>query len=379
MRPTRPFRILQVASGMRGLVGGTEKHVLDISTALAHRGHAVSLMCPREGPFSHRVGELGLPRVAFEMRGAHDWKQLPGLIRALAGSYDVVHTHLPQDYIAPALVARMKRIPAIVMTRHMPNRFASLRNAYVCSNICYDRIIAVSCFLRTVLVESGARPDRVDVVHNGIVPVIPDPGAGLRLRDEFRIPRDAILIAAAGRMSSGKGFDVLLKAVGHLSSNGVSVYCVIFGAGTLLQELRTLASDLRIESCIRLPGFRSDVHDLWRTADIAVVPSVDPESFSYAAIEALSAGCAVIASRIGALPEVLSDSSAIFTVPADVKSIAVAIWSLVSRPELRMRMQQAARLRAGVFTLDATVSGIERVYASVLKRQCPFSVTLEPL
>lgn len=348
--------------------GGTEKHVLDISGALARRGHAVTIACPPESRFSQRVDELGLRRVAFRVQSAYDWKQIPGLIRVLASNYDVVHTHLPIDYAASAIAARLRCLPAIVMTRHMPVPFASHKNAYICSSILYDRIIAVSGFVQNVLIGSGGRADRIDVVHHGIASAAPDRRACRELREEFNVPADAMLIAAAGRMSPGKGFDVLLKAVRQVNRHGVTAYCVIFGGGASLESLRTLVADLHLASNVRLPGFRTDVNALLCAADVAVIPSVEPESFSYVAIEALASGCAVVASAIGALPEVLSQDSAILTRPGDVDSMAAAIRDLVCSPDRRTKMQLAGRHRASLFTLDAAVTGIERVYARALNQ-----------
>src|ERR1017187_8826515 len=91
------LRILQVASGLRCLAG-TEKHVLDISVALAKRGYAVTLACPHDCPLAHRATELGVQKLTLEMQGANEWKQLPSFVRAMAGKFDVVHTHSTLDY-----------------------------------------------------------------------------------------------------------------------------------------------------------------------------------------------------------------------------------------------------------------------------------------
>lgn len=373
-----PLRILQIASGL-GCLAGTEKHVLDISAGLARRGHAVTLACRHDCPLTQRATELGLQRITLEMWSVHDWKQLPRFVHAMAGKFEVIHIHSPCDYLVPALAGRLSGIPAVVMTRHMPNPFASRRTAYICASVLYHRIIAVSDFIRRVLIESGARPERVDVVPNGIDPISPDPVAGRRLREALGIPQDAILIAAAGRMSAEKGFDILLKAVRELNVGGIAVYCAIFGEGSALEQLRKLASDLQIDSRVRLPGFRSDVHDLWRAADIAVIPSVWPEPFGYVALEALSAGCAVVASAAGALPEVLAGDSAILTRPGDAHGLAAAIRALAMSPGLRSQMGQAARHRASLFTLEASAAGVERVYASVLRRPLQACVAPGPL
>lgn len=359
------FRILQVASGLR-CFAGTERHVLEVSSALASHGHFVTLACADDCSMAQHADALGLRRTTLAVWRSREWKILPKFIHVMARRYDIVHTHSPLDYVVPAVAARMAGIPAVVMTRHMSQPFASRRSAYVAGALLYDRIIAVSGFIRDILVESGAGPERIELIYNGIAPLIPDPNAGLRLREELGIPRDAILIGAAGRAELCKGFAVLLKAVRQLSSTEVNLYCAIFGSGKALESLRMLARELQIDSRVRLPGFRSDVHDLWNASDIASIPSLGPESFSYTAAEALQAGCPVVASRIGALPEVLSSDTTIFTEPGDVEDLCAAMRTLISSPELRARMQHAARQRSKLFAVEATVSALERLYARVL-------------
>jgi glycosyltransferase involved in cell wall biosynthesis len=361
-------RILQVDSGVHAR-DGTMKYLMDISTALAKRGHEVTIACPPQSIQAQCAEEHGLQKIAFEMRGQNDWKKLPGFVRAVAGKYDVVHIHSALDYVVPAMAARIGRIPVVVMTRHLPHGFASRRNAYICASLLYDRIIAVSNFVRNVLVESGARPDRVEVVLNGIPAATPDLEAGLRLRLELGIPLDAVLVGAAGRISPQKGFDVLLRAIHQLIHEGVCIYCVIFGAGPALEDLRALAAELHVEPVLRLPGFRSDVSSLWCATDIAAIPSVWPEPFGYVALEALSAGCAVVASRVGGLPEVVSADSALLTEPGDVEGLAGAIRSLVISRERRSEMRHAASERARTLTLDANVASVERIYTDLLHRR----------
>jgi glycosyltransferase involved in cell wall biosynthesis len=358
------LRILQVDSGVHPW-DGTLKYVIDISRELANRGHVVTIACPRESIQARCADELGLRKITSEMRSANDWKQLPSFVRAVAGRYDVVHIHSALDYVVPAVAARIGRVPAIVMTRHLPHPFASSRNAYICTSLLYDRVIAVSNFVRNVMVESGARPERVEVVPNGVPVATPDPEAGLRLRAELGIPRDAVLVGAAGRISPQKGFDVLLWAIHQLIHEGVPVYCVVFGGGTALGELKALAAKLQLEPILRLPGFRSDVRSLWCAANIAAVPSVWPEPFGYVALEALSAGCPVVASRVGGLPEVVSADSALLTEPGDVEGLAGAIRSLATSGELRSRMGHAASQRARALTLEATVTNVERIYTGL--------------
>src|SRR5262249_46930594 len=90
------LRILQVDSG-RHPWDGTLRHLADLSTALAGRGHAVSMACPEQSIQAQYAADHGFPTINLELRSDRDWSPLPGFIRAVAGKYDVVHVHSPLD------------------------------------------------------------------------------------------------------------------------------------------------------------------------------------------------------------------------------------------------------------------------------------------
>jgi glycosyltransferase involved in cell wall biosynthesis len=112
-------------------------------------------------------------------------------------------------------------------------------------------------------------------------------------------------------------------------------------------------------------------HDLvmeaWRRCLIAVVPSLCPETFGLVALEAMSAGRPVIASRIGGLPELLRDGQEGFLVePSDVRSLAAAMHRLLADGDLRAELGAAGRRRALDFTASFVIPRIEAAYRDVL-------------
>jgi glycosyltransferase involved in cell wall biosynthesis len=104
-------------------------------------------------------------------------------------------------------------------------------------------------------------------------------------------------------------------------------------------------------------------------ADVIVVPSVGLESFSYTTLEGLASSRPVIGSRIGGIPELITEDVGRLATPRDVDGLAAAIVELAGDPEKRAAMGRQALLRAQNFTLDACVAGIDKVYEQLLQKR----------
>ena len=362
------LRILQVASGLPGWAG-TEKQIMDSAPGLARRGHEVTIACQPGSEIERRAVLVGLPTVHLVMRYPHDWKQLPNFVRAMRGRYDVVHIRGYRDYIVPAAAARLARVPVVVMTRHLPHPFRSRFTAYVCSEIFYDGIIAVSDFVAGVMSKSGVNPKRIFVVKNGIDLSYWHPVADNNLRAELGVPPGAFLVVAAGRLSPEKGFDVLLRAMVIAREKGLNAVCAIAGRGQESESLERLRTALGLEQTVHLLGFRSDIRALFAAADVVAAPSVSPETFGHSVLEGLACRRPVIASGIGGFLEIVTSETGCLIPPSDPEALAEAMVELANAPERRQAMGEAGHRRAQEFSLDKCVQGIEAVYITLVRRR----------
>lgn len=149
----------------------------------------------------------------------------------------------------------------------------------------------------------------------------------------------------------------------------MNAHCLIAGTGDKHEELEKLSRELDVQPAVHLLGFRSDIAAVFGAADAVSVPSSTlPETFCYAALEGLASGRPVIASRMGALPELVTEESGFLTVPGDPESIAGVICELARDPEKRVNMGRKALERAQKFTLDACAGGLEGVYLSLMTK-----------
>lgn len=204
-----------------------------------------------------------------------------------------------------------------------------------------DRIIAVSDTAAEDTVRAfKVRSDKMRVVHNGI-----DTGMFRKLEGVEKVPNSIVIVGKAE--DKKKGIPYLLKAV-QLLKDDVEVNVSVVGAqGSGDGYGPRLARDLGIADRVTFTGHvtTEELVRLWSSAEIAVTASIY-EGFGLPAAEAMACGTPVIASRAGALPEVVGeDGAGMLVPPADPQALAAAIKGLLADKPLRERMGEAARSR----------------------------------
>ncbi len=204
-----------------------------------------------------------------------------------------------------------------------------------------DAEVAVSeCMLECMRRHSHTR--RIQRIYNGIDPEV------YRPRDEAdRAPAREVVVGFASRLIPGKGADHLIRAVVQARAQ-VPVKLLIAGDGPERRSLESLARALEAGSGVEFLGVVDDAAAFWRSCDIAAIPpDTVSESFSMTTLEAMACGVAIVASRNGAIPELMVDGvTGTLVEPGDVDGLSRAVVSYAKRPELRGTHGAAARTRA---------------------------------
>jgi glycosyltransferase involved in cell wall biosynthesis len=183
----------------------------------------------------------------------------------------------------------------------------------------------------------------------------------------------APVIAVLGRISDWKGQDVLVRALAEPALRDRGAVGLLAGEAWPGAEARAgnvleLARGLGVEERLRLLGFRDDVETVFGASDLIAVPSTAPDPLPGAAIEAAAAGCTVIASAHGGLPEILTDGvTGRLVTPGDHAALAQTAAELLDRPELRERLGAAAAadVRAR-FSAGRLLDSVHELYDAVL-------------
>jgi glycosyltransferase involved in cell wall biosynthesis len=211
----------------------------------------------------------------------------------------------------------------------------------------------------TLLAELGVDRDRLVYIPNGL------DLAQWTLRhpdqEDTRVP----LIVCAARFVERKRQQDLLHALAVLRGNGQPFRAVLVGTGPALPRMRALASSLRLDESVELPGAvdAPAVRGLLEQAAIACLPSAS-EGMPGALMEAMASGVAVVATDVGGTNELVVDGQSGLLVPAYApRALADALARVLTDAQLRGRLARGGRLRMEErFSLEVMLQSKERLF-----------------
>lgn len=371
-------RICHVA--VADLWAGAEVQLKVLLSQLARmQGFEHTVILFNEGRLEQEIRRLGVDVKVFPEQRWSGSKLFRELMKEFkAGQYKIVHTHKYKDTILAAPASRMAGIPYVVRTVHgLREPFHGLQslkmNIYECierrvHQHCVDAIIAVSPQIEDRLkCECGV--ERVVCVKNGLdLETFPSPIHRDRKRAELGIDTNTCLIGAVGRLTPVKGLEYLLRAARILVSRQCRVQIAIVGDGSLREALEQQARDLGIVENIVFLGHREDTQELMFALDIFALPSLS-EGIPMALLEAMAAGRAIVASRVGGIPEVIRDGVEGYLVePKDVQGFADRCLQLIESSDLASRLGLSARRRVEQnFSAQGMARQVTSLYDELIK------------
>lgn len=291
------MKVLQAASSLHDW-GGIERYVLYLSQGLDSLGIENAVACPPGSPLAQRLGSKAIPiSLTGRMSPAVVGKYLAAL---RAGKYDVIHAHFSPDFVAVGTAARLAKTPLRIMTRHVALPMPPVK---IKRNLAmFEHIIPVSDAVQKVLKQSGVPPHKMTVAKAG-VPSLSPTKPREEVREALGIGPEDFAVGSFGRLVEEKGVQVLINAAAM--TTGVQYH--IFGDGPEKPALTRMVAEKRLGETVKMHGFVPEVENLMSAMDAVAIPSLWAEAFPYAALEALSLGVPVIASKIGGLPELVRD------------------------------------------------------------------------
>jgi len=278
---------------------------------------------------------------------------------------------------AAALAAR---VPATVIASHSTGLVG--RNGHMRPSFGWRERILVEFVTRVVAVSrtharylatvTGLTAPRITVIENGIDlerwPVATEE-ARREARKNLGIGASDQVVAMIAALRPEKAHEVLFDAIAGLAALGKRVRVLLAGDGPRRGALGQRAQALGIRDSVDFLGVRRDVAQLLHASDVVVLPSHDVvETLPLSLLEAMACGTPVVASRVGSVPEVVSDGeTGLLIAPGSAPELAAAIVAtLDDRAGAQQRAELARRRVETYYSVDRTVSGYRRLFDEVM-------------
>jgi glycosyltransferase involved in cell wall biosynthesis len=300
--------------------------------------HVVALEGAGAGELVRMAASQGLVAQAFVPAGRLAFLPMASRLRRLLAQYPraVVHSHGYKPDLLLSWLGMPRRLVCVAtchnwiyntwkqqLLKALDKR--GLRH--------FDHVAAVSAEIAQELVGAGVPAEKVSVVDNGISVPDAEVDARLRVRMEFGVPTASKLIVHIGRLARPKRIDLLLEAVSTLPQ-AFQTHVLLVGEGEEREALADLARRAGLEHRVHFCGYRSDVGRMLAAADLFVLSS-EKEGLPLVVLEAMAMRCPIVSTRVGAVPNVLSDGHDAWIVPMnDTRALNDAISDVLQRPDV---------------------------------------------
>lgn len=370
------MHIISLISYLSTSKGGTEISTFDILKSLHHKGHKITVVYEEDGDQSEPYQAFCTQTIkikSFKLNSSF----INDIFRIKTSHDAVVYSSQYDNLFFGCILSFVKNTPLISHLRLEAalesDSIRKLKQAFTLSRV--DKFIAVSDAVRNDWSQKlGINHSLIKTIYNGIDLEQFHPCEDiLERRTAWEIPQDTKVITYVGRLEQYKGVETLIRAASSLINHHPEKQIILLIAGKSLVSgekyitfLKRLVSELSIEKSTRFLGHISDVKSLYQISDLVVVPSLWLEAFGRVTIEAMACGTPVIGSRVGGIPEVLSDDFRHFLFkPGDETELSDRLEKYIDWQTTQTDLN--FRCRAHVyqkFNLDTKISEIEEVLAS---------------
>jgi glycosyltransferase involved in cell wall biosynthesis len=377
MRRTRIFGVIASSD-----VGGAEEMFLTLLRGLDRERYDISIACHgRDRNFDEyaRSADRIWPLDLVRLTRVGTIGSLAGLIRESRA--DIVHTYLWTADTLGGLAARRagvrRTVATVTAAYHLPIDVTGLARAarlvksglYRATYRLFDRVIACSEYVAADLRDrTGLRvpAGKIDVIYN-----VTDPRRIERAATEGDLDptwmQGSPVISTIANFYPIKGHAPLIRAIPRVVRQHPRARFVLVGDGPTRTDMENLADALGVRAHLAFTGRVPYGPRVIAGSDLVVVPSIS-EGLGIVLLEALVLGVPVVATRAGAIPEILGDDEAgLLAAPDDPASLAEAILRALADPAAtRGRVARGRAVVRERFSVETMVRGVDGVYRGLM-------------
>jgi glycosyltransferase involved in cell wall biosynthesis len=366
--------------------GGGEIVAYNLAINMAKRGHTVHVFTTSADrkDYIEKGEKLTIHRYGTIVQFFERNLSLNLIFKPLKHDVNVVHVHVgssPIELVAALIYARIKKKP-LVATYHSDvipflhgfiyKGSVHIYNAVVKKVLSHANvIISPSKYYITASIFLKRYGNKIIVIPNGVnIKDFDIPYSKKECREKLGLSPDKNIILFLGVLHPIKGPDVLMKAMSQIISKVPNVELLVGGDGVMKRYLEALAGELGVSHYAKFVGFvRNNIKPMYyKAVDIFCLPSLS-ESFSLVSLEAMACGTPVVASKVGGIPSIVKDGEdGLLVPPKSPGKLADAIIYLLENEDIRKKLGENARKRAGNYSWEKIAGMTEKVYEQVINK-----------
>ena len=361
-------------------IGGTETFARELSSQLAEVGRE-SVLCFLSKPTAQVEEFLRLPNVSLEVLADSAslnlaaTRQLRQILKR--SQAEVLHLHFTGFLGVYPWLARLGSVKKVFFTDHTSRPAGYLvqrapfwkRQLVRLINRPLTKVICVSNYGYRCISGLDLLPnERYELVYNGVdlSRVAPDERLATEFRRRYSIPDDRTIVLQVSWIIPEKGIPELLQAARQVLSKSDKVQFVLVGEGEYREQYMNEAEALGLGDHVTWTGMVEDPfgEGVYDAADIVCQLSNWEEVFGWMIAEAMAYQKPIVATRVGGIPELVSDRESGFLVErGDLDATAEKILLLAGQPELRRQMGRAGcQITSEKFALKRNVAQLIHSY-----------------
>ena len=343
--------------------GGGEKWMITAACGLQERGHRVTLSGKANSILLNKAEETGLTILPLNIYADYSPFKIWHTKRILKREkVDVILLNLNKDIRVAGIAARLAKVPVIIARNGIQLFSDKWKHKKTIGLV--DGIITNSESIRTAYNRfPWMAQDKTTVIYNGL-----KMNGAVKPADVYTIwnvPKDHLVFVAAGRLTSQKGFDLLIEAANRMNGMARPFTLLIAGMGKDRKALEKQIRESNLNGHVKLIGFQNNLSTILKAADYVIMPSRQ-EGMPNVVMESMALGKPILAANVNGVPELMDHRKTgyIFK-PMNVDAICEAMNFVLNQhgsDEISNWGIAAKEQVADHFTLDTMIDRLESYF-----------------
>ena len=318
--------------------GGQEKRTVRLINNLSDEFKVFYIVRPNSKLYKKR-DEIKAKVIPVEINPIYNLKTIFFLVGFIKeNDIKIISTHSGKDAWLGNILGILTKAK-VVRTRHLltPNKKPTSYNFS-------DKVVCVSKEVENYLKKLGVKREKLTTIHTGVDTEKFKPNDKKKLRKEYGISDDTIVIGIVAVLRNAKRHIDLIEAFSSLEDIKKDIRLVIVGEGPQEKNIKKFIKEKFLEDKVIMTGHREDIDEILSDFDIFCLPS-NMEALGTSILEASSCGVPVVASRVGGIKEcVKEEENGLLFEPMNVKELRERLKKLITDENLRSFYKKNARI-----------------------------------